>query len=105
MSKAKDKAETIENLRSWFPAGSTVYLVLRHKSASGMRRVIGCIAIADGLTRHPNYAIGLATGYRYDDKRAGVVLNGCGMDMGWHLVCQLGSILYGDEKALRAEWL
>lgn len=65
--------------------GDTVYTVLRHVSSSGMSRRIDC------------YAIGIAK--RHASKQ-GLVVPGCGMDMGYHLVYSLGCALWpkGTKK-------
>jgi hypothetical protein len=38
-------------------------------------------------------------------KNEGVIVNGCGMDMGGHLVSSLSRALFDDERALKYEWL
>ena len=102
---AQEVQEQIENLRAWFPKGSTVYTILRHVSRSGMRRQIGVVAILgpDDI-RHPNYAVSTALGYRLSDGD-GVIVYGAGMDMGFHLVHSLALKLYGDGYALNHRWL
>lgn len=50
---------------------------------------------------HPNYAVGKALGLRHW-KRNGyeqdaLIVGGCGMDMGFHLVYELSSVLYGGR--------
>jgi hypothetical protein len=70
--------------------GDTVYCVLRHVSRSGMRREISLFTkdmrCIDGLAAR-------ALGYRIG-KRGGLVVTGCGMDMGFHLVYNLGWSLF-----------
>lgn len=51
---------------------------------------------------HPNYAVGRALGLRHW-KRNGreqdaLVIGGCGMDMGFHLVSELSHVLYGGRR-------
>lgn len=90
----QDQAEALANLRNWFPAGSTVYTILRHVSASGMSREIGVLAnLGAGDFRHPNYAVAVALGLTLG-KRDGVKIGGCGMDMGFHIAYELSHKLY-----------
>lgn len=103
MSKKQEseKQEAIARLRKWIKPGSTVYTVIRNVSRSGMSREIGVVLIdKDGSMLHPNHAVSKALGWRLG-KKDGVIVGGCGMDMGFHLVYSLGSVLFGhgDECA------
>jgi hypothetical protein len=92
-----EHSDALNTLRQWIPSGSTVFTILRHVSCSGMRREIGLVVFPRNTLRpiHPNYhaarALGLSLG-----KRDGVIMNGCGMDMGFDAVYRLGLQLYGD---------
>lgn len=105
------RQEQIDNLREWFPKGSTVYTILRHVARSGMSRTIGVLALLPGKGtpdfRHPNYAVSVVLGDRLDTSngRDGVRVSGCGMDMGFDLAYRLGQALYGDGYALKHCWL
>lgn len=99
-------SEVTDRLREFFPAGSTVYTVLRNRSSSGMSRTFGVVAIsvaADGrvIMRFPYHAVASALGLRIDSKREGVRIHGCGMDMGFEIAYQLSQKLYGDGYALK----
>jgi hypothetical protein len=114
-----ERDEQIEKLRKWFPKGSTVYTILRSVSRSGMSRQISivCLHIKDGRTAdnsdariidlHPNWSISRALGYRLNKGGAhdAVIVNGCGMDMGFEIAYNLASALYGDGYALEHRWL
>lgn len=95
--KEAERQEAIEKLRGWISPGDTVYTVLRHVSRSGMQREIGVVLLdcKDGqnIDLHPNYAVGTALGERIG-KRDGVIVGGCGMDMGFHLVYNLSYVLF-----------
>lgn len=93
-----------ETLKKLFPKGSTVYTILRHVSASGMSRRISTVSSLD-LAGNPDYYIeqlGLAKRHKH---KPGLVIEGCGMDMGYHLAHTLASALYGDGHALEHRWL
>lgn len=103
-------AEARESLKGILRKGETVFTVLRHVSASGMQREIGLVVIrkgADGFMDyclHPNHGASRLLGLR-QGKRKGLIVDGCGMDMGWHLVSNLSHALYGDENALKHAWI
>jgi hypothetical protein len=94
IQKAAKKKEAIaailQPLRDILKPGDTVYCVLRHVSRSGMRREISLFTkgmqCIDGLAAR---ALGCRRG-----KRGGLVVTGCGMDMGFHLVYNLGWRLF-----------
>ena len=74
-------------------AGDTVYSVLRHVSASGMSRHIDLCIIKND---QPIYITGSVAAL-LDLKRAkgqGVIVSGCGMDMGFATVYSLGLALW-----------
>jgi hypothetical protein len=81
------------------PAGSTIYVVQRHVSASGMTRILEPFVIVDGDIR---YLRGLADDDRMPFKRNtrsyhnGFVVHGAGMDMHFHLVYTIGRMFRGD---------
>lgn len=94
MTTKQEKAEAIAQLREWLKPGDTVHTILRHVSRSGMSREIGVVILRpDGVTLHPNWSVAKALGLR-QGKRDGVIVGGCEMDMGFHLVSNLGWILY-----------
>ncbi len=120
MTRAKkktEKEEALEQLRAWLPRGTRIYTILRHVSASGMTRDISLVVFIDGQPIHPNWTAAKALGLRLNKGGAydSIRISGCGMDMGFHLVHQISSVLYGkDEKgnyshegaySLKHEWL
>lgn len=107
MTKAQqaERDEAIGKLREWIKPGDTVYTILDHVSSSGMSRAIRTVLLncengkADAT--HPNYAVGKALGLRHwkwqGHEQDALVLSGCGMDMGFHLVYELSYLLYGGK--------
>ena len=97
-----DREEAISKLRDWIKPGDTVYTVLDHVSRSGMSRRIRFVLLekddkGNVIDRHPNWAIGKAVGLSHA-KRDGSELDslrvdGCGMDMGSHVVYHLSYTL------------
>lgn len=104
-----DIDEALERTRKLCPPGKTIYTVLEHVSASGMTRWIKCYTIdGDELAFLSGY-IETLTGYMRDKTgpRDGNKIAGCGMDMGYAIVYDLGRKLYPngapgtDPHALR----
>lgn len=91
---ATRKAELIETLRELVKPTSTVYTSLLHVSRSGMYRVIRLYVVHKGeIADITGMASDLLEGW--DDRHQGARAHGCGMDMGFHLVYNLGYVLYG----------
>jgi hypothetical protein len=96
-----DKADAAHDLRELLKPGDTVSTILRHCSRSGMsRRISLVISTADGIrdiswlaAKVMDEPIKSRAGYVQD---AGIVVGGCGMDMGFHLVHNLSSVLFPD---------
>jgi hypothetical protein len=98
-------------LTHYVKEGTKVYTILRHVSASGMSRDISLV-IAQGdeiidITYYASHAMG---GKVMESKGHRVIkVSGCGMDMGFHLVYNLSSVLFaGQERAgyvLKQGWL
>ena len=102
MTTKKQKAEranAVERLRKFLAPGTTVYSVCRHVSRSGMQRRIDFYTIIHdehyGATlSYLSGMIATALGYRCDGH--GIVVNGCGMDMGYHVVHNVGRMLWPE---------
>lgn len=94
----KRDAEIIEarsTLLQWLKPGDTVFTVLRNVSRSGMSREIALVVFHKGTDLHPNYSAAKLIGARLG-KRDGVIVSGCGMDMGFHVVYHLSRCLFPD---------
>ena len=98
-------------LEHYLTAGSSVYTLLRSRSASGMSRTMS-VFVADGnqildITYYTAQALGEKL-VEVDGYRA-IRQNGGGMDMGFNLVYNLSSVLFkGEERAgyiLKQSWL
>lgn len=104
-----ERQEQIAKLREWIKPGDTVYTILDHVNSSGMSRAIRVLVplVGDGNGHgtagtvdfiHPNHAVGLALGLKHW-KRNGreqdaLVIGGCGTDLGFEIVYNLGRVLY-----------
>lgn len=117
----KEREDAKENLLEMLKPNDKVYTILRHCSKSGMQREISLVVVKGGRICDIDYWVGKLLEYRIG-KHFGLVVGGCGMDMGFHLVYGLGSMLWpkGTKKphgrrngepdsaggyALKHEWL
>lgn len=90
-----EQAEAREYLQGLLKPGDTVHTILKHVSKSGMSRVIQLIVIKDNRPIDISWnAAKLLEGY--DENHEGCKAGGCGMDMGFHLVYNLGWALFHD---------
>lgn len=97
-----DRKELKELLKK---ADYQVYTVLRHVSRSGMTRVIQPIVMLDGEPYYLRASVADLLDYKLSKKHDGLIVYGCGMDMGFHIVYQLSSELFGDGYKLKQRWL
>jgi len=113
---AEDRAQAEKMLLRFCPKGTTVYGIVRSVSRSGMSRCIDFYAI-DPTDARPVFLTGyistfLRMPWNNRASKAGLRVNGCGMDMVFHVVSNLSMALYCPEKydhdaayALRSEQL
>lgn len=90
-----DQLEAREELRGILSRGDTVNVIQRSVSRSGMLRRLSLFAGDRNITHTAARAMGdkldHSTGY------AAIRVPGCGMDMHFHLVYSLASILFADD--------
>lgn len=92
------RQQAIDQLKRDLKPGDRVYTILRHVSASGMQRRISlCIPYThlDGQTGVAiiDHSVAIAIDAKLHPK-GGIIINGCGMDMGFELVYRLGCALW-----------
>jgi hypothetical protein len=97
-----EAAQELNNILKDIPT-DTIYTVIRHVSASGMQREISIKMIDAGRIIHLDYLVSTATG-RKIGKHGGIVMKGCGMDMGFALVDGINH-LFSPSKKFRQEWI
>ena len=88
-----EQTEALDTLREMLTPGTTVYTNVDHVSKSGMSRRISAYIVEDGSIRDITWLISRA-GIGKLHREGGIVMGGCGMDMGFALVYNLGSALY-----------
>lgn len=99
--KEAEREDAKTRLLAMLKPGDRVYTVLRHVSASGMSRRISLVIPTTDREGKPAVtsidwlAARLLRSYRQHDK-GGLMVSGCGMDMGFHVIYALGSALWPD---------
>lgn len=99
-------SEAVTELRRLVKEGENVYTSLRQVSANGMSRHIFCFVALKGnenskgkpYIRNITHLVGYALGYKVSEKTGALVVGGCGMDMGYHIVSSLASKLGYTKK-------
>lgn len=109
-AKAKEIADAKDALRDIIKPGDTVYTILDHVSRSGMSRHIRVLVpiarpaessihlpkewrtTIDFL--HPNHSAAIVLGLSRAKRGDGIVIGGCGMDMGFAIVYELSHAIY-----------
>ena len=100
--KQTEREEAIAVLRAVLKPGDTVYTQLKHVSRSGMLRTIQAVRIRSCDERGNVAAFWFGwhaakvLAYPFDERREGVKVNGCGMDMGFYLVYSLAYALWPE---------
>ena len=108
--EAQEIAEAIQVLKYFgCKDGATIYTTVRSVAKSGMSRAISCFIIAteaDGSNyiQVIDYFVGIALGLKHH-KDGGLIVRGCGMDMGYKMVYDLSSVMLSDGYALKQRWL
>jgi hypothetical protein len=74
-------------------AGVRVYTLVTHVSKSGMSRRIRTLIVRNGAILDLSPFVARACGWRYHADDHAVVVAGCGMDMGFHIVDTLSHVL------------
>ena len=98
------KLEAKKNLKTiGLRDGDTVYCILRHTSTSGMQRCISLVLIKNGEPRTLDYNAQKLLELRGHKRYEGVIIGGCGMDMGFALVDYLREAM--GFKSLKHQWL
>jgi hypothetical protein len=96
-----ERNEAINWFRAHTKPGDTIYTILESVSRSGMSRQIRVLVpfTRDGGSVdffHPNHAAATILGCRQAKRGDGLVIGGCGMDMGFHVVYEIGSAVWPD---------
>lgn len=77
--------------------GTEVRTVVRHVTSSGMARWISVMIVNEGEIRDISWHAARLLGWPVNNRNhEGIEVGGCGMDMGFHLVYSLSSVMFPD---------
>lgn len=93
--------KSTQYLKDLLKPGDTVYTLVTHASSSGMSRSIRVLIVRNNDICDITYDVSRVLGYRVDQKNGGVIVNGCGMDMGFSVVYNLGYRLFPDGFGIK----
>jgi len=92
------RSEAIERLRTLFAGDDkpVIHTITRHVSSSGMTRDISLIYVKGGQLFNITYSAAEVLGWPLSEKSGNraIRVSGAGMDMGFHTVYTLSSVLY-----------
>lgn len=106
--KQVEKTEEIKYLRKVLKINPVIYTIVRHVSQSGMQRRISCFAAIKGEIINLDWYIEKLGTYKRHKKYEGLIVNGCGMDMGFSVVYNTSSALYPEDRGgykIKQKWL
>jgi hypothetical protein len=97
-----ERNENIDRLNKLLDGNKTIYTTVKQVSSSGMSRHI-CVYIAkDNQIINITYYVAKILDYRINRNTGGLVVGGCGMDMGFAVVYSLGRAMRPDGFKLEA---
>lgn len=103
------KDEALKDLRKYLKPGTTVHCILRSRAPSGMSRRIDFLVFKKDQPYFITYSILCAFGRSSNSDKPGMLVKGCGMDMGFHVVSTLSRMLYPNAERpdyqLHCRWL
>lgn len=82
-----------EEMRTWITPGTTVYTQVVKVARSGMMRYMNVKIVENGEIRDITWQVANALGMKRA-KDGSIKMHGCGMDMGFKLVYDLGNVLF-----------
>lgn len=98
---AAELTETLDELRTLLPVGSTVTTILMKTNRTGDRHWVKVLAVGtDGEILRISYLVVKAGIGKLDLDEQSVVVTGGGMDMAYDIVHSLSRALYGDGRQL-----
>jgi hypothetical protein len=92
---AEEKAKALSYLKAYrLNPGSKVYTQVLHVAKSGMSRTISLHIVHKGEVVRISHLVAKVAGYSLDRDRMGIKSHGCGMDMCFEAVYNLGRVLF-----------
>lgn len=112
--KQAQTAEAKSQLLEILHPGDKVYTTLRQVSRSGMSRHISVLVIDatrpgeiaekdNGQPREISHLVARLLDMKRNDRDGGIIISGCGMDMGFEIVYNVGRMLFPDGFGIMGE--
>ena len=95
----------IESLKKEIKKGDTIFTILTKVNNIGTYRHIKPILFKNNEPYFLGWQMSKALEYTYKEKTSSIGIGGGGMDMGFHLIYNLSSLLFNDGYALKHRWL
>lgn len=96
LTQKSRKQESLEALKKQIVPGDVIHTTVRHVSKSGMYRAIDAYIVRDNELLRYSWTIANALGYRYDKNHEAIGTSGCGQDMAYAIVHNLGYALFPE---------
>lgn len=104
-TKDADRQQAIEYLKETVKPGDTIYVILRNVSKSGMSRLIDLYLIKNSRPFRITWNAARTLQVPYDRRREALRIGGCGTDVAFEAVYNLGWALFNDTGALTHQWI
>ena len=101
--KREQKENSLNTLKNLIKEGDTVYTSLQSVSSTGMSRRLNVYIAKDNRIINITWHVANVLEYRYNEQKESLVIGGCGMDMGYHLVYSLSGVLGTRKSYMGAE--
>jgi hypothetical protein len=98
-----EQAEGMGALREYVTEGVTIYTIIRSISRSGMSRRLSVIVFRDNEPFSLDWAVSRALDYPLRRVVEGIRVDGCGMDMGYHVASSIASAV--GVKDWKHRWI
>lgn len=95
------QTEAKAKLRELLPVGATVYTTVRSVAKSGMSRRISFFIVDNGAIRDLDFLLVQAGLGKHRGNDNGLFVTGCGMDMCFAMVYEIGQAIHNDGYALK----
>jgi len=90
----KKNERAVSRLLEVLKPGDIVWTALEHVARSGLSRVIQVKILREGGLQDISSLVADALDMHIDPRHGGIRVSGCGMDMGFSLVYELGMVLW-----------
>ena len=102
---SEEKERELKKLQDWIKPDQKVWTKVTHIAQSGMSRSIEPYIVVGRDIINITYSESVVLDLPIHQRHGGVKIPGCGMDMGFKLIDDLGYVLYGKGAKLSQRWI